>query len=279
MRRFLLWILALAVLAPLNGCTPEAKAEVPKTLAVTVVRHAGAAWVVGTWTNGTVTDGKGALDAILTYNKVEGGDSTGHTLSPTATKDSFPITATPAVPMSGTLCVRAKRRALLSPVTTSSCKAWSYTEADTPPPGPVVDSAFVRHALLDSKLVDTALIALTTGEVCPAEIRDYHRAMLIAPRSGASQTQNCQTVFAEDVARDNLRTLTALAAGYPWTATHDSLWRADTTVRPTLPLVQVSTRWFSNPMSGDTLVFGGGTDNNVSIAVYRERHPGFRWPS
>lgn len=141
------------------------------------------------------------------------------------------------------------------------------------------DSMTLSAALRGAKLVDTALIALTTGETCPAEIRDYHRAMLIASRAGAAQSPNCATVFAEDVARDNQRTLTALALGYPWTAARDSAWRADTTTRPGLPLTRISTRWFPNPMSGDTLVFGGGADNNVPITAYRAAHPGFTWPS
>lgn len=275
MRRvnFLGAALALLLVLPLNACH-DANAEVaPRSLTVNVVRHAGTAWVVGSWKNATITDGKGALTNVLTYLK-DGSDSTGHTLSATATKDSFQLTTAVGVTQSGQFCVVAKRRLLMAP---ANCKSWSVTESDSPPPGSTLDSVWVKQAMLDSKLVDTALIALTTGEVCSAEIRDYHQAMLLAPRG--EQSENCQTVFDEDVYRDNMRTLTVLAAGYPWTATQDSIWRADTATRVTLPLVRVSTRWFPNPMSGDTLVFGGGTDNNVSIQTYRSRHPGFTWSS
>lgn len=269
----LLALLALCI-APLASCV-DAEAEVPKALSVEVVTHAGSAWVVGSWHVAAVTDGKGALTALASWI-VTVGDSTGHALSTTATRDSFPLTTAVGVAQSGTFCVAAKRRALYS---TAACKSWSYTESDSPPPGPVLDSAWVRQALLDSKLIDTALIALTTGETCPAELRDYHRAMLVAPRAGVAQSTTCATVFAEDVAQDNLRTLTSLAAGYPWTATQDSSWRADTTTRPSLPSVYLNTRAIANPMSGDTLVFGAGTETNVPIATYRARHPGFAWPS
>lgn len=274
MRRSLLWLAALAVLAPLNGCAPDANAETPKALSVSVVMHAGSAWVVGSWKNGTVTDGKGALTNVLTY-LVNGTDSTGHTLSPTATKDSFPLTTAVGVTQSGKFCVVAKRRALAAP---ASCANWSHTEADTPPPGSTMDSAFVRQAMLNSVLLDTALVAIvSTGEECPAELRDYHHGMLIVPHG--TQTPNCQAVFDGELTEQNLKTLASIAAGYPWTTTQDSIWRSlmPRPEAPDLPNTFISTHWFPGPMTGDTTVFGPG-ENNVPIATYRVNHPDFTWP-
>jgi hypothetical protein len=217
----------------------------------------------------------GADSARITLTVTPGGSFT-RSASAQAVSVTF-ATLAPAEGATNTLkaCGIAYKKGVAGPNSCNSQQSWTRPVTA---PGPVTwPDSMVISALRDSRLVDTALIALTTGEVCPAEIRDYHRAMLIAPRSGTPQSDHCVTVFETDVAQDNARTLTALAAGYPWTARQDSLWRADTTVYPTLPLVRVSTRWFPNPMSGDTFVFGAGADNNVPIATYRARHPGWTW--
>ena len=145
------------------------------------------------------------------------------------------------------------------------------------PPGNVIDSVAAKEAILESKLLDTALVALTTGEECPAEVRDYHGAMLITPHG--TQSQNCNDAFSGPVMQDNLRSLSVVFnSSYPWTAKRDSTWRAEV---PTvsLPKIFVRTEYIPNPMSGDTLVFGSGSDVNISIAEYRTRHPNFQWGS
>lgn len=219
----------------------------------------------------------GADSARITLTVTPGGSFT-RSASAQAVSVTF-ATLAPAEGATITLkaCGIAYKKGVAGP---NSCNAQQSWTRPVTAPGPVTwPDSMVISALRDSRLVDTALIALTTGETCPAEIRDYRRAMLIAPRAGATQSPNCATVFAEDVARDNQRTLAALTLGYPWNATRDSAWRADTALRPTLPLTRISTRWFPTPMSGDTFVFGAGAETNVPIATYRAQHPGFTWVS
>lgn len=153
MRKPYSFLIALVLmLLPLASCH-DANASIIKDLNVRIsVNAMGTHYVVGYWTNAPITDGLGPLTANLTWNKV-GTDSTGHTLSPTAKIDSFPIIANVGVQVAGTLCVKAQRRALSS---TAVCKAWTFTEQDQPPPPPVIDSTVISQMVWP----DSASLAL-----------------------------------------------------------------------------------------------------------------------
>jgi hypothetical protein len=149
-----------------------------------------------------------------------------------------------------------------------------FTRSVTAPPV-VTDSVTVSQAIMQSKLVDTALIALTTGEMCKAEIRDYHRGMLIVPRG--AQSSPCGVVFNTEIARDNERVITALNAGYPWTVRQDSIWLAEPPSVVEYPKVFMSVAYHPS-ITVDTFVYAGGNENGIEIAQYRVNHPNFTWP-
>lgn len=144
-------------------------------------------------------------------------------------------------------------------------------------PPVVTDSVELQEALLESKVIDTVGIA-SFGEVCQAELRSYRgKADLMVPLG--SQTAHCASVFDGQIREDNLREVASVNAGYPWTAKQDSIWRLDTTYRiVTRPQTVLDTRYYPNPMSGDTIVYGAVPDTGISIAVYRQRHSEFSWP-
>lgn len=148
---------------------------------------------------------------------------------------------------------------------------------DVTEPPIVTDSVALSQALIESKLIDTIGIA-SLGEVCPAELRSYRgRADLIVALG--PQSAHCAEVFDTQIKEDNTRQIANVNAGYPWTAKQDSIWRADTTYRIyQRPQIVMDTKYYPNPMSGDTIVYGAAPDTGISIAVYRQRHSGFSWP-
>lgn len=92
-----------------------------------------------------------------------------HRLRATVTRDSF-LLDRPAVltVVNGIACVQSKRRALLS---MEVCAPWSYTEADAPPPPPVLDSVIpdtmaLRIARLDVKPDNLTLVMNTSACLC-----------------------------------------------------------------------------------------------------------------
>lgn len=148
----------------------------------------------------------------------------------------------------------------------------TFTRSVTAPPN-VVDSVAVQAAILNSKFLDTALVALTTGEMCPAELRDYRNGMLIVPRG--NQSENCASVFNNEILADNARVIETINAGYPWTNRQDSIWRSSPPSTVELPKVFMSVAYIPS-VTVDTFVFASDAQN-VAIAAYRSSHPNFKW--
>jgi hypothetical protein len=169
----------------------------------------------------------GADSARITLTVTPGGSFT-RSASAQAVSVTF-ATLAPAEGATITLkaCGIAYKKGVAGP---NSCNAQQSWTRPVTAPGPVTwPDSMVISALDSSKPVgDLAVLLMATGETCPAEWRDYHRALLIAPRGPQSAT--CDSAFhradhAGQIGYDNQATLAALAAGYPWTQTHDSIWR------------------------------------------------------
>lgn len=268
--------LILAIfLVLVTSCTPDANATTLRVTEVKVVTHGATKWVKGAWKNASITDGLGPLTSIATYNKI-GTDSTGHTLVPTATVDSFQFTSQVAATVSGLFCVRAQRRALYAPITSASCKTWTYTEQDQAPPASTIDSLWISGAFRTTGTGTIQLMA--TGETCTYTTVNYYQQDFAVLNSG--QSQACGDAFdrnlksASDFAfseairvRDSFPTAAAKwdsASPNPYPT-----WSAE------LPHFVLDTHFEPN-VGPDTFVAAGG--QVVAIADYRAQHPGFTWP-
>lgn len=97
-----------------------------------------------------------------------------------------------------------------------------HTRSITTPPE-VTDSVKVAQALLNARFAQSLTIQNASFS-CDAQWLDYRHSLLIAPKG--TQSPECQGIFDTTVREQNLRVLSALDAGYPWTATQDSIWRA-----------------------------------------------------
>jgi len=167
----------VALLVSGLGCRPKAAnaSAMDATVAVESVVVAGDSISVTVNYRPGPDDGKGALDGFLIYAGTNDGaigpDSV--TKIPSSRTATFAWGGLAPGTYDGYVCVVALRRQLASSPT---CKPWTGTIADTPPPPPIVDSTTVATALRlfakDSTLVacygecgDSALGVLTDGSV------------------------------------------------------------------------------------------------------------------
>lgn len=174
----------------------------------------------------------------------------------------------------------------------SPAKSWSYTRPITAPNPTPIDSITVQQiaaAIAASQLLDTALVVLPAGETCPAQIRDYHYALLIAPDGPQSAT--CAAGFAArdhagQIGYDNAASLAALDPGV-WTPRVDSLWRAGSgrvanlANQPRDYAVTDRGAWPLPPLRDTDFVSqpSGSSPPIVTVAFYRAAHPGWTWPA
>lgn len=95
---------------------------------------------------------------------------------------------------------------------------------DVTAPPVVTDSVTLSQALIDARFAQSLTIQ-NTDFSCDAQWLDFRRELLIGAKG--IQTPACQEIFDTTVRAYNLQKLNAMAAGYPWTATQDSIWRAN----------------------------------------------------
>lgn len=95
------------------------------------------------WTD----DGAGAVDSLIVRDSLAGQPAQEQRIarptSPAAVTFTWPNPA-PGQTVAGRVTAQTKRRQLASAVTSL---AWSYTEVDTPPPPPVIDTSLVLSAI------------------------------------------------------------------------------------------------------------------------------------
>lgn len=147
-----LWLLAILLagfLGAIVGCGPKpARAGDTGTLAMAVTAFvAGDTITVTTTFRPGADDGKGGLDGFIVRTGTNAG-------APRALVDSVSLPASarshtvrwignPVGSYGGFACVTARRRTSNS---TPTCRSWTATVADVPPPPPIVDSVQVAAA-------------------------------------------------------------------------------------------------------------------------------------
>lgn len=256
----------VVLLAAVFGCTPDAAALV-KTKDVLLAQSGDSLQVAVYYTL------RGADSAKYTVSSTNGKPAVTQTARGVGGKLIFNILG-PAEGETDTVTI--KPVAYKAGVAFTQPDIIKVHKRNVTAPPVITDSVTVAEALLESRVIDTIGIA-SLGEVCQAELRSYRgKADLLVPLG--PQTAHCASVFDGQIRDDNLREVASANAGYPWTAKQDSIWRLDTTYRiVTRPQTVLDTKYYPNPMSGDTFVFGPG-ENKVAIADYRQNHPGFSWP-
>lgn len=177
------------------------------------------------------------------------------------------------------------------PSVPSAAKPWSYTRPVTAPNPTPIDSITVQQvtaAIAASQPVDTVLAVLPSGETCPAQVRDYHYALLIVPDGPQSAT--CAVAFtardhAGQIGYDNAVSL--MAAEARWFPYLDSLWQQQTgrianlSNQPRDYAITDPGAWPLPPLRDTDLVAQprDSTPPVVTVAVYSAAHPGWGWPS
>ena len=161
---FWIWYVFLAFAAGLwLGCAPtpaSAEERDPKPIvAVTAERTGAGTFRVKVFWH-YQNDAGGAPDSAISSAAVDptGSQFQSHRWPAAVLRDSFNLTSTPGVPMTGYGCVRTKRRGIEGQ---NACKPWSYTENDVPPLPPINDS--VRVSALEV-LPSTWTMAVNTGK-------------------------------------------------------------------------------------------------------------------
>lgn len=269
----------MLVLIGAGACTPGdsdlGAIEAPKALNVSTSRMAGdTVTVCVQWT--PAKTGGAATSFNTRLASVTARDTVRHTgLSAATRRDCFKRTGFAGVKDSGRVYVAAVR-AGFQPVEASA--AYVFTHPDQAPGAPVIDSvtiAGIRAVLIEPGMTRISAAGLiVNSDTCPAEWWGAsNRAHRLVPVT--STPMHCLRPLW--MASERMRQL-------------DSLARRDTSyyASPPLPWTSVAalpgtlldTRMPEMNLGPDTLVSGDRTTEGVmTIAAYRLRHPGFRWPA
>lgn len=210
---FWVWWVALAFAAGLwLGCAPDAARAAgakPNALTATAVRTgAGTFKLVLTWRN--KVDPGGPPDSIRTAVGVDPNWTSQYQIhwkpfAQTTVKDSFNLTSTPGVTLTGQASVLYRRRGLTSDTVRAP---WTYTEADVPPVPP--DSFSVKVSAVEVVPGTVALYFGGTKQFCALLTFSTGQKALVGGQRGIAA---CEAVEAALPALQRATTTQYAAAG------------------------------------------------------------------